>query len=257
MDNKPLHQFPPLEKSCDTLFEGDLSCVQHIDGYRFAVDPVLLAHFVRLKKEESVLDLGAGCGVLGLILLYRFSRCISSLIAFELQSGLTALCRENVVANSFQEKMNVVQGDLRTIRNFFPAGVFSTVVCNPPFYSLGRGRTSINAEALLARHQIECSLDDVLLAAAYAVKNKGKLFLVYPAELLAVLSVALTEQGFAIKRIQFIYSYPEMGANAKLLLVEAIRNGGEGLRVEEPLYIYERKDGEYSLALQKMYRRNA
>lgn len=255
--DKLLQQFTPLEKSCDTLFEGDLSCVQHVDGYRFSIDPVLLAHFVRLKKEEYVLDLGAGCGILGLILLYRFGHCIRSLIAFELQSGLAVLCRENVVTNSFQEKMNVIQGDLRTIRNFFPAGSFSTVVCNPPFYTLGSGRISTNTEALLARHQIECSLDEILLAAAYAVKNKGRLFLVYPAELLAVLSVALAEQGFAIKRIQFIYSYPEKGGEAKLLLVEAIRNGGEGLRVEEPLYIYDRKDGEYSMALRKMYQRKA
>lgn len=255
--DRQAQQSVPLKKSSDTLFEGDLSCAQHVNGYRFSIDPVLLAHFVRLKKEESVLDLGAGCGIIGLILLYRFSLRISSLTAFELQSDLAALCCENALTNSFQEKMNVRQGDLRTIRNFFPAGGFSTVVCNPPFYTPGRGRTSTNTEALIARHQIECTLDETLSAAAYAVKNKGKLFLIYPAELLAVLSVALGEQGFAVKRIQFIHSYPEKGGSARLLLVEAIRNGGEGLRVEEPLYIYEKKDGEYSLALQGMYRRNA
>ncbi len=255
--DKPLQQSMPSEKSCDTLFEGDLFCVQHAKGYRFSIDPVLLAHFVRLKKEESVLDLGAGCGIIGLILLYRFSNRISSLTAFELQPGLAALCRENVLVNSFQEKMKVKEGDLRTIRNSFPAGSFSTVVCNPPFYIPGSGRTSTNTEALIARHQVECSLDEILSAAAYAVKNKGKLFLIYPAELLAVLSVALRAQGFAIKRLQFIYSYPEKGESAKLLLIEALRNGGEGLRVEEPLYIYEKKDGEYSLALQGMYQRNA
>lgn len=255
--DKSLKHPVPSEKSRDTLFEGDLSCVQHVNGYRFSIDPVLLAHFVRLKKEESVLDLGAGCGIIGLILLYRFSHRISSLSAFELQPGLAALCRENVLTNSYQEKMNVRQGDLRTIRNFFPAGSFSTVVCNPPFYTPGRGRTSSNPEALVARHQIECSFDEILSAAAYVVKNKGKLFLIYPAEFLTLLSVALVEQGFAVKRIQFIYSYPEKGGSAKLLLVEAIRNGGEGLRVEEPLYIYEKKDGEYSRVLQGMYQRNA
>ncbi len=256
MDKSP-QQSTSSEKSRDTLFGGDLSCVQHVSGYRFSIDPVLLAHFVRLKKEESVLDLGAGCGIIGLVLLYRFSHRIRSLSAFELQPGLAALCRENVRTNSFQEKMDVREGDLRTIRNSFPAGSFSIVVCNPPFYIPGRGRTSSNPEALIARHQIECSLDEILAAAAYAVKNKGKLFLIYPADLLAVLTVALAEQSFAIKRLQCIYSYPEKGGSAKLVLVEAILNGGEGLRVEDPLYIYEKKDGEYSPVLQGMYQRNA
>lgn len=245
-----------MERSRDTLFDGELCCLQHLNGYRFSIDSVLLAHFVRLKKEELVLDLGAGCGVTGLILLYRASGRVRLLTAFELQDGLCRLCRENIVANSQQDKMKVVTGDLRRISDFFCAGSFSTVVCNPPFYPQGSGRKSINNEALIARHQVQCNLEEILRAAAYALKNKGRLFVVYPAELLALLLAGLSEQGFGVKRLQPVYSYPAKDGTARLTLVEAVRNGGDGMCIEAPLYIYGEKNGKYSQEVEAMYQRN-
>ncbi len=245
-----------MDRSEDTLFDGDLVCLQHLKGYRFSIDPVLLAHFVRLKKDESVLDLGAGCGIIGLILLYRATHRICKLTSFELQPGLAGLCRENAVLNSFQEKMCVTEGDLRGITKFFPAGVFSTVVCNPPFFPTGSGRTSINSEALIARHQVECTLNEVLVAAAYVLKNKGRLYLIYPAELLAVLVTSLSKCGFAVKCLRPVYSYPEGEGKARLILVEAIRNGNAGMEIRSPLYIYQLKDGPYSREVETFYRRN-
>jgi len=246
-----------VETSNDSLFDGELWCAQHVHGYRFSIDPVLLAHFVRFKKDELLLDLGAGCGVLGLILLYRVPNSIHKLIAFELQDSLVELARQNVIANSYQDTMEVVEGDLRCIADSFAAGSFSSVVCNPPFYVAGSGRKSINKEALIARHQVRCNLSEILHSATYVLKNKGRLFLVYPAELLAVLFTQLKISGFAVKRMQTVYSYPEKKSDARLVLVEALKNGGDGMRVESPLYIYSEKDGEYSQELQAMYRRNS
>lgn len=246
-----------MEVSNDTLFEGELSCAQHVDGYRFSIDPVLLAHFVRLKKDEQVLDLGSGCGVISLILLYRAQHSIQKITAFELQEALADLARQNVITNSYEDKMEVVKGDLCYIGDYFEVGSFSSVVCNPPFYSPGSGRKSTNEEALIARHQVQCNLDEVVHAAAYALKNKGKLFVVYPAEFVAVLIRGLGKKGFAVKRMQMVYSYPEKTGEARLVLVEALKNGGDGMRVEFPLYIYSEKDGEYSQEIQTMYRRNS
>lgn len=231
--------------------------MQHVTGYRFSIDPVLLAHFVRFKKDERVLDLGAGCGVLGLILLYRLPDSIYRLTAFELQDSLAELARLNVIANSYQDKMEVVKGDLCRIADFFAAGSFTSVVCNPPFYTPRSGRTSTNEEALIARHQVRCNLSEILHSAACVLKNRGRIFLVYPAELLAVLFTQLKISGFAVKRMQTVYSYPEQESEARLVLVEALKNGGDGMRVESPLYIYSEKDGEYSQELQAMYLRNS
>jgi tRNA1Val (adenine37-N6)-methyltransferase len=243
--------------SRDTLFDGDVCCSQHKDGYRFSIDSVLLAHFVRLKKEELLLDLGAGCGVLGFILLYRACDFIKKLTAFELQEGLADLARGNVLTNSCQDTMDVVRGDLRCIERYFSAGGFSSVVCNPPFYTSGSGRKSANDEALIARHQVGCNLREILHAANYVLKNRGRFFLVYPAELLAALIARLSKTGFAVKRMQLVYSYPEKEGTARLVLLEALKNGGDGMRVESPLYIYSEKDGEYSEVVQKMYQRNS
>ncbi len=248
--------FHSRERSSDTLFDGDLYCLQHRDGYRFSIDPVLLAHFVRLGKDETLLDLGAGCGVLGLILLYRAASKIRSLTAFELQAGLAELSRDNMRLNRFQEKMKVVEGDLRNIFNFLEAEAYSTVVCNPPFYKAGAGRSSTNSEALVARHQVACSLEEILSAAAAVLQNRGKLFMVYPAEGLGVLLKHLAQHRLAIKRLQMVYSYSTPVSNARLVLLEAMKNGGDGLKVLPPFYIYDQKDGDYSTAMQCMYNPN-
>ena len=227
-----------------------------MSGYRFSIDPVLLAHFIRPGKEERVLDLGAGCGVLGLILLYRGMDRISSLTALELQPGLVQLARDNVRLNQFQEQMAVVEGDLRDIRKYFEPESFATVVCNPPFYPAGSGRPSRSKESEIARHQVACTLSEILGAAAMAVKNRGKVYLVYPAESLGSLLALLSQHSLTAKRMQLVYSYPDSAMDARLVLIEAVKNGGEGMKVLPPLYIYEQKDGAYSEAVQRFYDAN-
>lgn len=245
-----------MEQTRDALFDGELHCLQHRNGYRFSVDPVLLAHFVRLGKEETILDLGAGCGVIGLILLYRFSFFISSFTALELQPGLAGLARENCEANKFQQQMKVVEGDLRNIKQLVQPGFFSSVVCNPPFYTAGSGRKSQNKEAEIARHQVSCTLAEVLAAAEFSVKNRGKVYLIYPAGALGSLLIELQKKHLMVKRLQLIYSYPDPSDKAQLLMVEAVKNGGEGMEVLAPFYIYDEKDGAYSEAMQQFYSPN-
>ncbi|HID69084.1 MAG TPA: tRNA1(Val) (adenine(37)-N6)-methyltransferase [Desulfobacterales bacterium] len=250
---KKCNDLADVKRTQDTLFDGRLFCLQHADGYRFSIDPVLLAHFVRLGKDENVLDLGAGCGILGLILLYRAGNRIRSLTAFELQAGLAELARDNIKLNQFQNQMQVMEGDLCDIKKSLKPEAYSTVVCNPPFYPLGGGRPSCNKESEIARHQVTCTLADVLKAAATAVKNRGRIYLIYPADGLGSLFALLPQQGLTAKRLQLIYSYPDTETGARLLLLEAMKNGGEGLEVLPPFYIYDKKNGNYSEAMQQLY----
>jgi tRNA1Val (adenine37-N6)-methyltransferase len=244
------------ERSCDSLFGGDLQCVQHVDGYRFSIDPVLLGHFVRLGSAERVLDLGAGCGILGLILLYRAAEKIEKLAAFELQPGLLHLIEENISANGFHDKMVAVQGDLRQAEKYLEPESFSTVVCNPPFYSLGSGRKSSCEESEIARHEVCCTLAEVVGAAAQLVKNRGKVVMIYPASGMGTLFSLFPQYRLIVKRLQCVYSYPSAGTGARLFLVEAVKNGGPGVDVLEPLYIYRKKNGAYDTAIQQMYTAN-
>ncbi len=99
----------------------------------------------------------------------------------ELQPALAELARRNIALNNFQERIRLIQGDLRQIREIMSAGAFDWVVCNPPYGKIGSGRRNAGEELLIARHEIKADLGEVIKAAAFAVKNRGRVALVYPA----------------------------------------------------------------------------
>ncbi len=243
------------ETSCDTLFNGELTCSQHQRGYRFSVDSILLAHFVSTVKDEKILDLCTGCGVIGLILLYRYGSMISSVTGFELQSSLVELARENISRNGFRKQFETIQGDVCSITEKFNAETFSTIVCNPPFYPPGTGRQNKVEEKLIARHQVACTLSDIL-AASVVLKNRGRFFLIYPAEGISKLLKLMHNVRLQSKRMQFVYSSPDVQTSARLILVEAVKNGGDGVEILPPFYIYQSKNGAYSKLMQEMYEPN-
>lgn len=235
----------------DTLFAGQVICRQHRDGYRFSIDAVLLAHFCRPAAQDSVLDLGCGCGVLGLILCRRFPEL--RLIGLELQPALAELAQSNASANGWQERFAVLQGDLRQIKQYVQPESFDLVLSNPPYYRPGSGRVSRADECSIARHELTAEPASMLAAAAFAVRNRGAVCCIYPAERLATVLTVMQQHRLTPKRLQPIYSYPE-ASQAHLVLLEAVKNGGQGLCLLPPLYMYQRKNGPYSPALQAMYR---
>lgn len=219
----------------DTLFNGRVICRQHRNGYRFSVDAGLLAHFCRPAAQAKVLDLGCGCGVIGLILCHRFPEL--HLAGLELQPALAELARSNVQANHLQERFTVQEGDLRKIREFVQPESFDLVVSNPPYHRPGSGRISQADERALARHELCASPDLVLAAAAFAVRNRGAVCCIYPAERLATVLAAMLRRRLVPKRLQPVCSYPE-DDRARLVLIEAVKNGGEGLLFLPPLHIF-------------------
>ena len=246
---------PELQQSIadltdDTLFSGALICRQHRDGYRFSVDAVLAAHFAVPKPGQRVLDLGCGCGVIGLILAHRQPQiAVSSL---EMQADLAALAEENGNINGFGDRFQVIRGDVRTIVRLLAPESFDLVICNPPYRKKDSGRINQGDQAALARHELSGEIVDFVHAAAFAVKNRGKVVFVYPARRSNTLLAALHEQRLTPKRLQPVYSYP--GAeSASLVLVEAVKNGGEQVEILAPFYIYERRNGSYSPAMLALY----
>jgi tRNA1Val (adenine37-N6)-methyltransferase len=243
----------PQALSKDSLFDGRLVCRQHVKGYRFSIDAVLVAHFHPPARNAAVLDLGAGCGIIGLIMMYRWGQRIRTLTSLEIQPGLADLARQNFLSNGYAEKCQVLQENLLNIRDCLPPGAYTQVVCNPPFYKAGTGRQNTCREALLARHQVLADLEDFVRAAAFALKNGGSFVLIYPAEGLAEVARSLAANDLTMKRLQCVYSYPDQAAKARLVLVQASKQAGHGLRVMPPLYIYAAKNGSYSHEMQRMY----
>ncbi len=243
--------------SRDSLFDGKLICYQYQKGYRFSIDAVLLAHFVTVKKDDSLLDLGSGSGIIPMILLFRHKNLIRHVAGVELQQELADLAATNMNANSFAGQGRIIHGDVKEIASLITAESYDTVVCNPPFYAPTSGRLSRNQQNLLARHQISATLADFLRAAAFAVKNGGDVYFIYPAERIGECLSPATKYRLEIKTLRFVYSYPHATDPARLVLIRWCKNGGRGTEVLPPLYIYCQKNGDYSLQIQKYYQPNS
>jgi tRNA1Val (adenine37-N6)-methyltransferase len=235
----------------DTLFDGDLHCAQYENGYRFSLDPVLLGHFVQPKPGQRFLDLGAGCGIVSLILCYRWPEI--HLTALELQSRLSSLIEHNIQQNKLEERIQALCGDLREIDTLFEPESFDQVICNPPYGSVGSGRRNPDEEQAIARHEIQCGLDDVVQAISFCLKNRGRASVIYPADRAAGLIHVLKASRLEPKRMQIVYSYP--GSSGKLVLVEAVKNGGEELAILPPFYVYTQQEGEYSPEMARLYKK--
>lgn len=244
------------ELSRDSLFEGDLLCYQPRKGYRFSVDAVLLAHFVDVRAGDRILDLGCGCGIIGLLLFYRHHADIRELCCIEMQQGLAELARKNMRENGFDVKSTVVQGDIRDISTLVGPESYDKIVCNPPFYTAGSGRKNVTEQARMARHQEAGGLDQFLRASALAVKNRGSVYFIYPAGHICAFIRCAADNRLEAKKIQFIYSYPQTANSARLALVQCIKNGGVGVEIVSPFYIYNEKNGDYSPAMQNFYNHN-
>lgn len=238
--------------SHDTLFDGKLICTQSRVGYRFSIDAVLLAHFAAPRRNDRVLDLGAGCGVVSLILAYRHPGI--AITALEIQDPLIGLIRLNIDQNGLADRVRLLAGDLRRINTLVEAGSFDLIVSNPPYYRVGTGVQNPNPEQAGARHELTAELREVVRAAAYALRTKGRLAMIYPAARGAALIASLRQHHLEPKRLQAVYPYP--GTDASFLLLEAMKCGGEELTLMPPLYIHDRSAGEYTPAVAAFYRIN-
>ncbi|PIP44296.1 MAG: SAM-dependent methyltransferase [Deltaproteobacteria bacterium CG_4_10_14_3_um_filter_60_8] len=235
--------------SRDQLFDGRIQCLQPRQGYRFTEDAVLLAHFIAPQPGDRLLDLGAGCGIISLILAYRWPDI--TITALEIQPNLADLARRNAADNHLAERLRVIAGDLRQSQDLLAAGSFDWVVCNPPYHQLAAGRLNPQDEQAAARHEIHADLAAVLMAACYALGKNGRLALVYPAARAASLMQGMKNSGLEPKRLRMVHSHP--GAPGRLVLVEAACMAGEELTVLPPLFVAETPGGLYSTAMARCY----
>lgn len=243
---------PPVDDklTSDALFQGRLQCRQYRHGYRFSVDALLAAHFSVPTSRQRVLDLGCGCGIIGLLVAYLHPNVFVA--GLEVQEELAVLAAHNGMINSLSDRFTVTQGCVLTITSLFQPETFDLIVCNPPYRKKVSGRVNQTCQAARARHELSAGVADFIRAAAYCVKNKGRVVFVYPASRCSVLLQELANHRLSPKRLQPVYSYPE-AIEAKLILVEAVKNGGEHCAFMAPLFLYEQKNGPYSRTMRSLY----
>jgi len=228
------------------MFGGAVRVKQYLDGYRFSIDSVLLAWWPRFPTGDAVADIGTGCGVVSIIL--AAARGAPNVTAFELQPDLASLADENVRENNLSDRITVVEGDVRTLAEDYPAA-FDLAVCNPPFRELGSGRLSAGDQKAVARHELELTLAELADASRKLLKREGRLCVIYPTRRTAELFTVLPAAGLELARARFVH--PRAGEPANLVLVEARSGGAAELVVEPPLYVYDGK--EYTPEVAAMY----
>lgn len=235
-------------ETVDDLIKEGLRVIQARRGYRFSLDAVLLAGFVTVLPGDLVCDLGAGSGVISILLAQREKTC--RVKALELQESLWDRAVRSVQLNRLQDRIEVTRGDIRRIEEKFSPQEFDVVVANPPFWEVGKGRLSANPEVALARHELAVTLRDIIVAASWALKRGGRLALIHRASRLDEI-VQLAEQcRIPVKRMRAVYPYRQRPAN--LVLIEGIKEAKRGVEILPPLVVYE-EDGRYTGEIMHLY----
>ncbi len=229
------------DETLDSWGNGAVRIIQKKAGYRFSLDTILLFQFVHIKDGLRILDLGTGSGILALLLAGAYPR--SRIIALELSPVLLDLARRNVVLNRHPGRISLVRGDLCHPPFSLKKGPFDVVVSNPPYRPLHSGRINPDPQKAMARHEIRAALPDLLKAVALGLRKGGKWFVIYPAWRLVSLLTLSRQVRLEPKRIQLVHSFA--GKEAQWVLMEAVSQGKEELKVLPPLTIY-REAGVYS-----------
>jgi tRNA1Val (adenine37-N6)-methyltransferase len=231
----------------------DIRLYQSRIGYRFSVDSLLLYDFVNLEKINNIADLGAGSGIVGILLAKKYPGVNVTL--FELQASLIRLAEENIILNSLEARTRVIKADIRDIKachlSLVTCHCFDLVVSNPPFRRLKSGLINLEEEKAIARHEVKLRLEELIEAASYLLKVKGRFCIIYHPCRLSELLDTLKKRELEPKRLRFVHS--NIFSEAKMILLEAVKRGRGGVKVEKPLYIYE-EDGSYSDELREIYK---
>jgi tRNA1Val (adenine37-N6)-methyltransferase len=224
---------PSSDETLDSLLGGELLILQKKKGYRFSVDALLLSQFCRIRKNEKVVDLGTGCGVLPLLLSKTTTG--HSFVGVEVQKELSELAGKNVSLNHLNDRVSILQRDFRELKEVFPPASFDVVLSNPPYRKHRSGRVNPMAEKAVARHEIQGTLEDLISIASYLLRPKGRCYLIFPASRTVDLLVVLRKHRMEPKRLQFVY--PGSSEEAKFVLSESCKDSGVELRVMDPLIL--------------------
>ncbi len=229
------------DETLDALFDGKVAILQSREGYRFSLDAVLLAHFMLVQGQEKIVDLGTGNGVIPLILAALYPSV--EVTGLEIQRTMVERAVRNVRLNSFEQRIQIVTGDVCSIKEILPPRIFDLAVSNPPYRGARSGRISPQGEKRVARHEIKGSIPDFVRAGSYLLKSRGRISFIYSAARTPDLLLALRRQGLEPKRLRLVHSFPD--AEAGLVLVEGVKGGKSELKILPPLFVY-KKGKEYT-----------
>lgn len=219
----------------DDLERNGYQIIQNPEKFCFGMDAVLLSGFAQVKPGAAVLDLGTGTGIIPILIEAKTQA--AKICAIEIQEESADMARRSVQLNHLEKKIDIVTGDLKEAERFFDAASFDVITCNPPYMIGQHGLTNPDAPKAIARHEILCTLEDVVRSAAKLLKTGGKFCMVHRPFRLAEIMTVMVQYRLEPKRMQLVYPYADKEPN--MVLIEGCRGGRPRMTVEKPLIIFQ------------------
>ncbi len=236
------------DERIDDLQRNGYRIIQNPKKFCFGMDAVLLSGFAGVKEGGSVLDMGTGTGIIPLLLSAKTKA--AHLTGLEIQEESADMARRSVILNRLDEKITIVTGDIKEAERLFKAASFDVITCNPPYMTQSHGLVNPEDAKAVARHEILCTLEDVIAKAACLLKPGGNFFMVHRPFRLADIITLLRQYKLEPKRMQMVYPYADKEPN--MVLIEANRGGRPRMKVEKPLIIY-KEPGVYIPEIYDIY----
>lgn len=235
-------------ETLEDLERGGLKIIQKEKGFRFGVDAVLLSDFAKIRKNDLVMDFCTGTGVLP-ILLYGKSEA-KEIMGIELQDEFAEMAKRSAILNHIEDKVKILQGDIREEKLLKSLPKFNVVTVNPPYKKENSGIINEKDALTIARHEVSLNLEEVIRGARMVLKDQGRFYMIHRPERLVDILTLMRKYRIEPKRLRMVY--PNTKKAPTMVLVEGLRDGGEFLKVEAPLYVYN-DDGTYSDEIRRIY----
>ena len=239
------------DESVDDLQLNGLRLIQKEDAFRFGVDAVLLSDFANIKKNFRVIDLCTGTGIVPFLLLGKYSP--KEVVGMEIQEEMVEMASRSSKLNNAEECVKFINRDLKDIDYLKGLEKFDSLTVNPPYKINNAGIVNQSDKLAIARHEVMCTLEDVIKASRVLLKDNGRMYMVHRPERLADIITLMRKYKIEPKRIRMVHPNSKKAPN--IVLVEGQRDGGKFLKWEAPLYVYN-DNGGYSDEINEIYGRN-
>lgn len=232
----------------DELGRNGYRIIQNPDRFCFGMDAVLLSDFAKVKEGDKVLDFCSGTGIIPILMEAKTKA--AHFTALEIQEDSAEMARRSVSLNHLEEKIDIFTGDVKEANQLFEAASFHAVTCNPPYMIGQHGLSNPDSPKAIARHEILCTLDDIVKQGARVLVPGGSFYMVHRPFRLVEIMTTLTKYKLEPKRMRLVYPYVDKEPN--MVLIQATRGGKSRITVEKPLIVYE-KPGKYTKEILEIY----
>lgn len=232
----------------DELHRNGYWIIQDPERFCFGMDAVLLSGFTKVKSGERVLDMGTGTGIIPILLEARTKG--EAFTGLEIQPESADMAERSVRLNDLQDRIHIVNGDIKEADHIFGAASFHVVTCNPPYMTENHGLQNPDQPKAIARHEVMCTLNDVITQASRLLMPGGRFYMVHRPFRLAEIMTGLCFHGLEPKRMRLVYPFVDREPN--MVLIEALKGGKSRITVERPLIIY-KEPGKYMDEIYDIY----